>query len=134
MRSRVPESFAVWGNGYLLGIPLPVVAAVLVAGVVYLGLDGSRWGRELTVTGEQPSAARISGKRVGALSASAYVVRVAQLKVVSTEVGVDGANRIFEVTGSSSASNDIGMDLFWRNIRTHSLHDPVDYEKNRGRS
>jgi alkylation response protein AidB-like acyl-CoA dehydrogenase len=58
-----------------------------------------------------------------------FAVRVAQLKVVSTEVGVDVANRIFEVTGSSSASNDIGLDLFWRNIRTHSLHDPVDYKK-----
>jgi ribose transport system permease protein len=74
VRSRVPEGFALWGNGYLLGIPLPVVAAVLVAGVAYLALDGSRWGRDLTVTGEQPSAARISGKRVGALGASAYVL------------------------------------------------------------
>jgi alkylation response protein AidB-like acyl-CoA dehydrogenase len=56
-------------------------------------------------------------------------IRVAELKVVSTEVGVDVANRIFEVTGSSSARSNIGLDLFWRNIRTHSLHDPVDYKK-----
>lgn len=56
-------------------------------------------------------------------------IRVAQLKVVATEVGVDVANRIFEVTGASSTSNSIGLDLFWRNIRTHSLHDPVDYKK-----
>jgi alkylation response protein AidB-like acyl-CoA dehydrogenase len=56
-------------------------------------------------------------------------ILVAQLKVVSTEVGLDAAHRIFEVTGSSSTSNDVGLDLFWRNIRTHSLHDPVDYKK-----
>lgn len=56
-------------------------------------------------------------------------VRIAELKVVSTEVGVEVANRIFEVTGSSSTSNQVGLDLFWRNIRTHSLHDPVDYKK-----
>jgi ribose transport system permease protein len=74
VRSQVPEAFALWGNGNLLGIPLPVVAAVLVAGAVYLALDGTRWGRELTVTGEQPSASRISGKRVGALGASAYIL------------------------------------------------------------
>ncbi|NKX54465.1 ABC transporter permease [Arthrobacter mobilis] len=74
VRSQVPEGFALWGNGYLLGVPFPVVAAVLVAGVVYLALDGTRWGRELTVTGEQPGASRISGKRVGALGASAYVL------------------------------------------------------------
>jgi hypothetical protein len=39
------------------------------------------------------------------------------------------ANRVFEVTGSSSAASKIGLDLHWRNIRTHSLHDPVDYKK-----
>lgn len=56
-------------------------------------------------------------------------VAIAELKVVSTEVGVDVANRIFEVTGSSSTQSGVGLDLFWRNVRTHSLHDPVDYKK-----
>lgn len=56
-------------------------------------------------------------------------VAIAELKVVSTEAGVDVANRIFEVTGSSSTKSDVGLDLFWRNVRTHSLHDPVDYKK-----
>ncbi len=54
---------------------------------------------------------------------------VARLKVVSTEVGLDVASRVFEVTGSSSARSSVGLDLYWRNIRTHSLHDPVDYKK-----
>ncbi|RIJ27052.1 acyl-CoA dehydrogenase, partial [Clavibacter michiganensis subsp. insidiosus] len=56
-------------------------------------------------------------------------IEVAKLKVVSTEVGVEVANRVFEVTGSSSARSSTGLDLFWRNVRTHSLHDPVDYKK-----
>ena len=56
-------------------------------------------------------------------------IEIAKLKVVSTEVGIEVANRIFEITGSSSAKSSIGLDLFWRNIRTHSLHDPVDYKK-----
>jgi alkylation response protein AidB-like acyl-CoA dehydrogenase len=54
---------------------------------------------------------------------------VAQLKVVSTEVGMEIANRIFENTGASSATATSGLDLYWRNLRTHSLHDPVDYKK-----
>lgn len=58
-----------------------------------------------------------------------YAVAVAELKVVSTEVAVDTANRIFEVTGSSSAKTEVGLDLYWRNVRTHTLHDPVDYKK-----
>lgn len=56
-------------------------------------------------------------------------ILIAQLKVVATEIGLEVAHRIFEVTGSSSASNAVGLDLYWRNIRTHSLHDPVDYKK-----
>ena len=54
---------------------------------------------------------------------------VAQLKVVSTDVGMDIVNRIYETTGASSATADSGLDLYWRNLRTHSLHDPVDYKK-----
>ncbi|MGO2052936.1 acyl-CoA dehydrogenase [Glutamicibacter sp. BW80] len=60
---------------------------------------------------------------------AALAVEIAEAKVVSTEIGVEVANRIFEVTGSSSTQNDVGLDLFWRNVRTHSLHDPVDYKK-----
>ncbi len=56
-------------------------------------------------------------------------VQIAELKVVASETGVDVANRIFEATGSSSAASGVGLDLFWRNVRTHSLHDPVDYKK-----
>ncbi|MGM0931590.1 MAG: acyl-CoA dehydrogenase family protein [Actinomycetota bacterium] len=56
-------------------------------------------------------------------------IEIARLKVVSTEVGVEVANRIFEVTGSSSAKTEVGLDIFWRNVRTHTLHDPVDYKK-----
>ncbi|WP_166880840.1 acyl-CoA dehydrogenase family protein [Salinibacterium sp. ZJ450] len=56
-------------------------------------------------------------------------IAIAQLKVVSTEVGLDVASRVFEVTGASSTSSANGLDIYWRNLRTHSLHDPVDYKK-----
>ncbi|MFZ4893697.1 acyl-CoA dehydrogenase family protein [Plantibacter sp. Mn2098] len=59
----------------------------------------------------------------------ALAIDVAKLKVVSNELGIDVANRIFEVTGSSSAKASVGLDLYWRNVRTHSLHDPVDFKK-----
>ncbi|MFT4235017.1 MAG: acyl-CoA dehydrogenase family protein [Microbacterium sp.] len=59
----------------------------------------------------------------------ALAIEVAQLKVVSSEAATDITNRVFEATGSSSASSDVGLDLFWRNARTHSLHDPIDYKK-----
>ena len=56
-------------------------------------------------------------------------VEIAELKVVSSELATDLTHRIFEATGTSSTASSHGFDLFWRNIRTHSLHDPVDYKK-----
>jgi alkylation response protein AidB-like acyl-CoA dehydrogenase len=69
------------------------------------------------------------GADVTAEQRGALAIRVAKLKVVSTDVSITVANRIFEITGSSSAKSSTGLDLFWRNVRTHSLHDPVDYKK-----
>jgi len=54
---------------------------------------------------------------------------VAALKVVSTDVALDVTNTIFEVTGARATSNKVGLDRFWRNVRTHTLHDPVAYKR-----
>jgi len=56
-------------------------------------------------------------------------VGIAQVKIISTETALEVATRIYEATGASSTRSDIGLDMYWRNIRTHSLHDPVDYKK-----
>lgn len=56
-------------------------------------------------------------------------IEIAQLKVVASDTATDVAHRVFEATGTSSTANRVGLDLHWRNIRTHSLHDPVDYKK-----
>ncbi|GKU10266.1 thermophilic desulfurizing enzyme family protein [Fusarium langsethiae] len=55
---------------------------------------------------------------------------VASVKVTATDTGLRVTSGIFEVTGSKSTQSMVGLDRFWRDIRTHSLHDPVAY-KNR---
>ncbi|TQL46747.1 alkylation response protein AidB-like acyl-CoA dehydrogenase [Homoserinimonas aerilata] len=60
---------------------------------------------------------------------AALEIAVAQLKVIATEVGLDVSSRVFEATGASSTRAAVGLDRHWRDIRTHSLHDPVDYKK-----
>jgi alkylation response protein AidB-like acyl-CoA dehydrogenase len=60
---------------------------------------------------------------------AAAEVAIAGLKVVATEVALDVTGRVHEVTGASSTANRHGLDLHWRNVRTHSLHDPIDYKK-----
>jgi alkylation response protein AidB-like acyl-CoA dehydrogenase len=56
-------------------------------------------------------------------------VQVAQLKVVSTDTALDVTSKIFEVTGARSTGSGYGFDRFWRNVRTHTLHDPVAYKR-----
>lgn len=60
---------------------------------------------------------------------AALEIKIAQLKVISTEVGLEVASRVYELTGASSTKSSVGLDRHWRDIRTHSLHDPVDYKR-----
>ncbi|MCJ1239056.1 hypothetical protein MMC14_007049 [Varicellaria rhodocarpa] len=55
---------------------------------------------------------------------------VASIKIVATDVGLRVTSGVFEVTGARATGKKVGLDKFWRDIRTHSLHDPVAY-KNR---
>ncbi|MFD0484030.1 acyl-CoA dehydrogenase family protein [Kineococcus sp. GCM10028916] len=53
---------------------------------------------------------------------------IAALKVVSSDLALEATSAIFEVTGARASSNRFGFDRFWRNVRTHTLHDPVQYK------
>ncbi|KXH68376.1 acyl-CoA dehydrogenase domain-containing protein [Colletotrichum salicis] len=55
---------------------------------------------------------------------------VASVKVTATDTGLQVTSGVFEVTGAKATGTKVGLDRFWRDIRTHSLHDPVSY-KNR---
>ena len=55
------------------------------------------------------------------------MIAVNTAKVAATKVGLDITNRIFEVMGARATSQRYGFDRYWRNIRTFTLHDPVDY-------
>jgi len=53
---------------------------------------------------------------------------VAAAKVAATKSGLEVVNRMFEVMGASATAARLDLDRYWRNIRTHTLHDPVDYK------
>ncbi|MEU0089293.1 acyl-CoA dehydrogenase family protein [Kribbella sp. NPDC006257] len=58
-----------------------------------------------------------------------HEVRVAAVKARATEVALEVTSGIFEVTGARSTASKEGLDRFWRNVRTHTLHDPVAYKR-----
>jgi alkylation response protein AidB-like acyl-CoA dehydrogenase len=68
------------------------------------------------------------GAAVTARQRGELAVAVAEAKVLSHTAGVDISNQMFELTGARSTSSKYGYDRFWRNVRVHTLHDPVDYK------
>jgi len=55
-------------------------------------------------------------------------VVVGQAKVLSTEIALLAASRLLELGGTRTVSERRGLDRFWRNARTHTLHDPVRWK------
>lgn len=54
-------------------------------------------------------------------------VLIDQAKVVATKVSLRVTQDVFDITGGRSTANKYGFDIYWRNVRTHTLHDPVAY-------
>lgn len=55
-------------------------------------------------------------------------IAVSAAKAFVTKVGLDITNRVFEVMGTRSTATKYGFDRYWRDLRTFTLHDPVDYK------
>ena len=56
-------------------------------------------------------------------------VVIAAAKQVAIDVGLEIGTKVYDLTGARATSNKVGLDIFWRNIRTHSLHDPVAHKR-----
>ena len=55
-------------------------------------------------------------------------VAVAQAKALSTSASLLAGSKLFELAGTASTLAGQGLDRFWRNARTHTLHDPARWK------
>ena len=55
-------------------------------------------------------------------------IAIYEAKYLSTKVALDTASRLFEIQGARATSSKYGFDRHWRNLRTHTVHDPVAYK------
>lgn len=55
-------------------------------------------------------------------------VIVAAARAWTTEVSLEAANLLFELSGTRSSLREHNLDRHWRNARTHTLHDPVRWK------
>ncbi|RMX07700.1 SfnB family sulfur acquisition oxidoreductase [Corticibacter populi] len=55
-------------------------------------------------------------------------IAVAGAKALSTTASLLAGGKLFELAGTASTLAEHGLDRFWRNARTHTLHDPVRWK------
>ncbi|WP_110950740.1 acyl-CoA dehydrogenase family protein [Pseudomonas bohemica] len=55
-------------------------------------------------------------------------IAIATAKVAASRHGLELCSKVFEVTGARATHASVALDRHWRNLRTQSLHDPLDYK------
>jgi alkylation response protein AidB-like acyl-CoA dehydrogenase len=56
-------------------------------------------------------------------------VRIAAAKVNITDFGLEVTSKVYELQGARSISGKNGFDVAYRDLRTHSLHDPIAHKR-----
>ena len=55
-------------------------------------------------------------------------IAVAGARAASHSAGLLAANKLLELNGTAATARPLGLDTYWRNVRTHTLHDPVRWK------
>ena len=55
-------------------------------------------------------------------------IAVAEAKVLTTDIALLASSKLFELAGTRSTLGQYNLDRFWRDARTHTLHDPVRWK------
>ncbi|OBF25656.1 SfnB family sulfur acquisition oxidoreductase [Mycobacterium sp. ACS1612] len=61
-------------------------------------------------------------------SAADASIAVAVAKVAAVRAALDASNILFELGGTRSASGQANLSRYWRDARTHTLHDPTRWK------
>ena len=80
------------------------------------------------VAGDEIEAATRQGASLTPAVRTSAAATVYAAKINASRVALDVTSRIFDLTGARATSARYGFDRFWRNVRTHTLHDPVAYK------
>lgn len=95
-------------------------------GEFWVGLESVRLLVERAA--DQLDEAWHKGHALGAEERAQLALSIATAKVAAVRTGLDICSRLFEVTGARATHASLRLDRHWRNLRTQSLHDLVDYK------
>lgn len=102
----LPQAFTSLAYKQVVGVPAPVVVAVLVFIVAFFALRSTRLGRNIYATGGNAEAARLSGINVRATTMATYVI----CSVLATFGGLILTARV------ASGQPSLGSDLALRSV------------------
>lgn len=97
------SSFTAIRDGFVLGVPVSIVTALVVVIVAQVALAATTYGRRLYAAGANNEAARLSGIRVSAVRASTFVLSGAA-------AGLAGILMASQVA-TAQASDAIGLEF-----------------------
>lgn len=78
--------------------------------------------------GAAADAAVAQGRALTEQGRGGVAIIAYQAKIAAHEAALEVTSRIFELMGARAAARKFGFDRFWRNVRTHTLHDPIHYK------
>ena len=116
-----PEAFSFFGQGYVLGIPFPVVLFVILAVIFHILLNHNRYFNQVYFVGSSPEAARRCGMNVPLFLCAIYIVSAllagvagiitaSQYISASSSFGLDAELRVITavIIGGASLSGGVG--------------------------
>lgn len=103
-RSNVTDLFRKLSDGRIIGIPIIVIVALVIATALAFGLRRSTFGRRLYAVGSNREAARLAGIRAHRVEGRAYVA----CSVLAVVAGLALLARIG--TGDTAAGNGMELD------------------------
>jgi SfnB family sulfur acquisition oxidoreductase len=79
-----------------------------------------------TVAGQALDA--VLGSEPDAERAAESSLAVATAKILADDAGNEVSSALFELCGTRSTAADLNLGHFWRNARTHTVHDPIRWK------
>jgi alkylation response protein AidB-like acyl-CoA dehydrogenase len=77
---------------------------------------------------QQVQVAWDKGWKLSPVERGEVAIPIYAARACATKVGLDLTTQIFTVMGARSTAAIYGFDRYWRDLRTFTLHDPVDYK------
>lgn len=92
----------------------------------YVQLEGVRLLAGKAI--ETLQAAWDVGESLTAAQRGEVSIAIASAKIAATNASLNITQNIFQVMGARATTAKLNIDRFWRNVRTQTLHDPIDYK------